>query len=144
MSTIDETICLHLNIEYMLFCVHSDHLLQFNILFHLIIIHVEEFLFRTPRLDTHFQSLEVPLSSLESAFSPLIEQGMNLKTNFPVLAATGLPSDQWPIMTSRDTLQASKIILIATNAYTAGIVPLLNNKIVPVRGTVYRILSSIN
>jgi hypothetical protein len=41
-------------------------------------------------------------------------------------------------------LQASKIILIATNAYTAGIVPLLNNKIVPVRGTVYRILSSIN
>jgi glycine/D-amino acid oxidase-like deaminating enzyme len=84
-----------------------------------------------------------PYKLIHHLLNKCVERGMNLQTNTPVLAATRLPSGQWSIVTSRGTLQASKVIF-ATNAYTAGIVPLLNNKIIPVRGSVCRILPSIN
>ncbi|CAF4702947.1 unnamed protein product, partial [Rotaria sp. Silwood2] len=71
-----------------------------------------------------------------------IEHGMNLQTNTSVLAATRLPSGQWSIKTPRGTIYASKVIF-ATNAYTAGILPLFKNKIIPVRETICRILPSL-
>jgi glycine/D-amino acid oxidase-like deaminating enzyme len=84
-----------------------------------------------------------PYKLIHHLLNKCVERGMNLQTHTPVLAATHLPSGQWSIVTSRGTLQASKVIF-ATNAYTGGIVPLLNNKIVPIRATVCRILPSTN
>jgi glycine/D-amino acid oxidase-like deaminating enzyme len=84
-----------------------------------------------------------PYKLIHHLLNKCVERGMNLQTNTPVLDAIHLPSGQWSIVTSRGKLQASKVIF-ATNAYTAGIVPLLNNKIVPVRGNVCRILPSNN
>ena len=72
-----------------------------------------------------------------------VEQGMNLQTNTLVLSVTRLLSGQWSIVTTRGTLQTSKVIF-ATNGYTAGLIPSLNNKIVPVRGNVCRLLPSNN
>ena len=84
-----------------------------------------------------------PYKFVHHLLNKCVERGMNLQTNTPVLAATRLPSGQWSIVTPRGTLQASKVIF-ATNAYTAGIVPSLNNKIIPIRGTVCQILPSDN
>jgi len=84
-----------------------------------------------------------PYKLIHHLLNKCVERGMNLQTNTPVLAATRLPSGQWSIVTSRGTLQASKVIF-ATNAYTGGIVPLLNNKIIPIRAAVCRILPSTN
>jgi glycine/D-amino acid oxidase-like deaminating enzyme len=84
-----------------------------------------------------------PYKLIHHLLNRCVERGMNLQTNTAVLAATHLPSGQWSIVTSRGTLQASKVIF-ATNAYTGGIVPLLNNKIIPIRAVVCRILPSIN
>ena len=84
-----------------------------------------------------------PYKLVHHLLNKCVERGMNLQTNTPVLSATRRPSGQWSIVTSRGTLQASKVIF-ATNAYTGGIVPLLNSKIVPIRATVCRILPSIN
>ena len=84
-----------------------------------------------------------PYKLIHHLLNKCIERGMNLQTHTPVLTATRLSSGQWSIVTSRGTLQASKVIF-ATNAYTAGIVPLLTNKIIPVRATVCRILPSVS
>lgn len=84
-----------------------------------------------------------PYKFIHHLLNNCVERGMNLQTNTPVLAATRLSSGQWSIVTSRGTLQASKVIF-ATNAYTAGIVQSLSNKIIPVRGTVCQILPSTN
>ncbi|CAF1250379.1 unnamed protein product [Adineta steineri] len=84
-----------------------------------------------------------PYKLVHHLLNKCVEKGMNLQTNTCVSSATRLPSDEWSIVTSRGTLKASKVIF-ATNAYTAGIVPVLNDKIVPIPGTVCRITPSIN
>ncbi|CAF1222387.1 unnamed protein product [Rotaria sordida] len=83
-----------------------------------------------------------PYKLIHHLLNKCVEQGMNLQTNTSVLNATRLPSGQWSIVTSRGTIHTSKVIF-ATNAYTAEILPLFNNKIVPVRGTICRILPSL-
>ena len=84
-----------------------------------------------------------PYKLVHHFLNKCVEQGMNLQTNTPVLAASRLPSGQWSIVTSRGTLQASKVIF-ATNAYTGGIVPLLSEKVIPERLAACRILPSTN
>ncbi|CAF3350903.1 unnamed protein product [Rotaria sp. Silwood2] len=83
-----------------------------------------------------------PYKLIHHLLNKSIEQGMNLQTNTPVLTAIRLPSGQWSIVTPRGTIYASKVIF-AMNAYTAGVLPLFNNKIVPIRGTICRILPSV-
>jgi glycine/D-amino acid oxidase-like deaminating enzyme len=84
-----------------------------------------------------------PYKLIHHLLNKCVQRGMNLQTNTSVLNATRLPSGHWSIVTSRGSIEASKVIF-ATNGYTAGIVPLLHNKIIPVRGTVCRILPSTN
>jgi glycine/D-amino acid oxidase-like deaminating enzyme len=84
-----------------------------------------------------------PYKLIHHFLNKCVEKGMNLQTNTPVLSATVLPSGQWSIVTSRGTLQASKVIF-ASNAYTGGIVPILSDKIIPGRAAACRILPPTN
>jgi glycine/D-amino acid oxidase-like deaminating enzyme len=72
-----------------------------------------------------------------------IAQGMSLYTHTPVLSInpSDTPSHPWTLITSRGPL-LSKSIIIATNAYTSGILPEFKTKIIPVRGTACSITPS--
>ncbi|KAL6237501.1 hypothetical protein BDW75DRAFT_248981 [Aspergillus navahoensis] len=67
-----------------------------------------------------------------------ISKGANLQTNTPVLDVS--KSDNgWIVKTERGSIQARQVVF-ATNAYTAGIAPEYENKIVPVRGICSRVV----
>lgn len=57
---------------------------------------------------------------------------LNVQMHTPVLALTPSPSGSL-LATDRGTITAAKVVL-ATNAYTAGLVPSFKGKIIPVRG----------
>jgi len=85
-----------------------------------------------------------PYKFIHHLLNKCVEQGLNLQTNTCVVSATCLPSgSKWSIVTSRGTIEASKVIF-ATNAYTGGIIPVLNEKIIPIRATVCRIIPTEN
>lgn len=69
-----------------------------------------------------------------------ISKGTNLQTHTPVsrVSQTQDADGRWTVFTSRGAIKAKKIVF-ASNAYTAGIAPQFNNKIVPVRGICSRI-----
>ncbi|KZF25880.1 FAD dependent oxidoreductase [Xylona heveae TC161] len=64
-----------------------------------------------------------------------VEWGANLQTNTPVTTLSEKPDAEgrWTVTTPRGTIRAKNVV-IATNAYTAGIMPEFKDKIVPVRG----------
>lgn len=65
----------------------------------------------------------------------VLDRGVQLYTHTPVHLVSGErgADDRWTVSTSRGDVRA-KIVIYASNAYTAGILPEAQNKIVPVRG----------
>lgn len=59
---------------------------------------------------------------------------LNLQTHTPVSSITVSPEGNSVIHTARGSIRARKVIF-ATNGYTAGVLPLYADKIVPVKGT---------
>lgn len=70
-----------------------------------------------------------------------VSKGLNLQTNTPVLSTSDTPDldGNWTVKTPRGTIKASNLVL-ATNAYTAGIAPQYTNRIIPSRGICSRIV----
>ncbi|KIA76009.1 hypothetical protein HK57_00626 [Aspergillus ustus] len=70
-----------------------------------------------------------------------IAKGANLQTNTPVVSVSESPDEEgrWTVTTLRGSIIAKKVIF-ASNAYTAGILPQYQDKIVPVRGICSRIV----
>ena len=64
-----------------------------------------------------------------------VAKGANLQTHTPVthLSEAPLPDGRWEATTPRGPVRARKVLL-ATNAYTAGVAPGFAGHIVPVRG----------
>lgn len=69
-----------------------------------------------------------------------VDKGVNLQTHTPVLSLSPAESGSgYTLQTPRGTLTAKKLIL-ATNGYTASLIPRYRDSIVPVRGTCSRIV----
>jgi glycine/D-amino acid oxidase-like deaminating enzyme len=66
-----------------------------------------------------------------------VSKGLNLQTETPVTSISS-SSGYWTADTPRGSITASKVI-VATNAYTAGLFPEYTGKIVPARGICSRI-----
>ncbi|KAE9969601.1 hypothetical protein EG328_006782 [Venturia inaequalis] len=70
-----------------------------------------------------------------------LDKGMNLQTHTPVqeISSTATSSDQntstWTVTTERGEIKTPNLIL-ATNAYTAHLLPRMQTKIVPLRGQI--------
>ncbi|KAK6863479.1 FAD dependent oxidoreductase [Apiospora arundinis] len=68
-----------------------------------------------------------------------VSQGVNLQTMTPVTSA--IPRDEgwgWQVKTSRGSIMASSVVH-ATNGYSSGLLPELQDRIVPVRGICARL-----
>jgi glycine/D-amino acid oxidase-like deaminating enzyme len=70
-----------------------------------------------------------------------IVAGVNLQTTTPVTDVSSEPDGEgrWTVVTARGNILARKVIY-ATNGYSAGLLPELEGKIVPVRGICSRIV----
>lgn len=74
-------------------------------------------------------------------FSRAIAKGVNVQTNTPVLSISQSQEDyRWVLKTKRGTVLA-KQVLMATNAYTAALLPEYHNKIIPYRAVCSRIVT---
>ncbi|KAI1859923.1 uncharacterized protein JN550_011842 [Neoarthrinium moseri] len=69
-----------------------------------------------------------------------VQGGLNLQTETPVLQVSETPDSEgyWTLTTPRGTTRAKQVI-IATNAYTAGILPEYASHIIPIRGMCGRV-----
>ncbi|KAF4971635.1 hypothetical protein FZEAL_9795 [Fusarium zealandicum] len=72
--------------------------------------------------------------------SALSHDNVNLQTNTPVTAISSSPDDHgdWKISTKRGTIKATQVVM-ATNAYTAALLPEYQDKIIPYRTVCSRI-----
>jgi glycine/D-amino acid oxidase-like deaminating enzyme len=72
----------------------------------------------------------------------LKHKNLNLQTNTPVIAipAAPDPDGSWSVTTSRGVIKARKVIM-ATNAYTAALLPEYHEKIIPYRAICSRIVA---
>lgn len=72
----------------------------------------------------------------------VVAEGVNLQTHTPVLSVSHDRDDKgrWMIATERGCIRA-KHVVYACNAYSAGILPEIKGKIVPVRGICSHIVS---
>jgi glycine/D-amino acid oxidase-like deaminating enzyme len=69
-----------------------------------------------------------------------VDKGVNLQTHTPVMSLSPAESGSgYTLQTPRGTLTAKKLVL-ATNGYTASLIPRYRDSIVPVRGTCSRIV----
>ncbi|KAI1214663.1 FAD dependent oxidoreductase [Annulohypoxylon truncatum] len=70
-----------------------------------------------------------------------VRAGVNLQTHTPVYEVSGAPDGEgyWALSTSRGVVRAKKVVL-ATNAYTSGLLPEYDDAIYPARGTVCRVV----
>ncbi|GME75044.1 unnamed protein product [Ambrosiozyma monospora] len=75
-----------------------------------------------------------PYKFIKGLLKFCLDQGLNLQTYTPVSNIKKLDDGSYLVETSRGSVHAKKVVL-ATNAYTAGIVPEFEDKIVPVKGT---------
>ncbi|KAL1888993.1 hypothetical protein Sste5346_009170 [Sporothrix stenoceras] len=64
-----------------------------------------------------------------------LAKGLNLQTNTPVLSIDKNDSGRWEVTTDRGTVSARHVVL-ATNGYTAHLVPSLQGVAVPLRGQI--------
>lgn len=71
--------------------------------------------------------------------SLVVAKGINLQTNTPVTSVSSTPEGKWVVKTPYGNIKTSEII-VATNGYTAGILPEYTSKIVPCRGICGRIV----
>ncbi|KAF5670466.1 oxidoreductase [Fusarium denticulatum] len=72
----------------------------------------------------------------------LKHQNLNLQTNTPVTSIPASPNTDgsWSVTTSRGIIKARKVI-VATNAYTAALLPEYHEKIIPYRAICSRIVA---
>ncbi|KAH3663405.1 hypothetical protein OGAPHI_005395 [Ogataea philodendri] len=75
-----------------------------------------------------------PYKFVKGLLEYCIKRGLNLQTNTCVENIETLPDGSYLVKTQRGNVRATKVI-VATNAYTSGIIPEFNDKIVPVKGT---------
>ncbi|KAK7222899.1 hypothetical protein V2G26_010902 [Clonostachys chloroleuca] len=82
-----------------------------------------------------------PYKMIHHMFSRAIAKGVNVQTNTPVLSISQSQEDyRWVLKTKRGTVLA-KQVLMATNAYTAALLPEYHNKIIPYRAVCSRIVT---
>lgn len=69
-------------------------------------------------------------------------KNLNLQTNTPATGVSALPDNvgRWTVTTSRGSIKARKVIM-ATNAYTAALLPEYHEKIIPYRAICSRIVA---
>ncbi|POS83343.1 hypothetical protein EPUL_005732, partial [Erysiphe pulchra] len=74
-----------------------------------------------------------------------VDAGLNLQTHTPATCIAASPTEpgKWIVNTPRGSVTASKVVF-ATNAYTAGLLPEYQSKIVPAKGICCRIVYSPN
>ncbi|EXM20527.1 hypothetical protein RAB80_009180 [Fusarium oxysporum f. sp. vasinfectum] len=76
-----------------------------------------------------------PYKLIHHMFAEVLEhKNLNLQTNTPVTSVSASPEadGSWSVTTSRGVIKAGKIIM-ATNAYTAALLPEYHEKIIPYR-----------
>ncbi|KFA53812.1 hypothetical protein S40293_01717 [Stachybotrys chartarum IBT 40293] len=81
-----------------------------------------------------------PYKLIQHMFADAIAKGVNLQTMTPVKSVSDTPSldGHWTVHTDRGAIRARKVI-VATNAYTAAILPEYRDKIIPYKGVSCRI-----
>ncbi|TVY70578.1 putative oxidoreductase OrdL [Fusarium oxysporum f. sp. cubense] len=84
-----------------------------------------------------------PYKLIQHMFKKAIAQGVNLQTNTPVqrISEDRDASGFWTIKTDRGTVKAKQVIM-ATNAYTAALLPEYHSKIIPYRALCSHITTS--
>ncbi|KAF4973696.1 hypothetical protein FSARC_85 [Fusarium sarcochroum] len=82
-----------------------------------------------------------PYKLIHHIFSTAIDKGVNIQTNTPVTAISSTQDSNgyWTITTERGPVKTKQVIM-ATNAYTAALLPEYENKIVPYRAICSRIV----
>ncbi|KAK2690714.1 hypothetical protein QWA68_010471 [Fusarium oxysporum] len=84
-----------------------------------------------------------PYKLIHHMFAEVLEhKNLNLQTNTPVTSVSASPEadGSWSVTTSRGVIKARKIIM-ATNAYTAALLPEYHEKIIPYRAICSRIIA---
>ncbi|CAG9941560.1 unnamed protein product [Clonostachys rosea f. rosea IK726] len=83
-----------------------------------------------------------PYKMIHHMFSQAVKSGINLQTNTPVISVSDTRDGQgyWEIRTERGNARAKQIIM-ATNAYTAALLPEYQDKIIPYRAICSRIVT---
>ncbi|KAK7457475.1 hypothetical protein CaCOL14_001504 [Colletotrichum acutatum] len=81
-----------------------------------------------------------PAKMVHQLLDRLLKKGLNLQANTPVTSISSTPdaAGRWTIQTPRGAISASKVV-VATNGYTAQVLPQYEDRIVPVRGLCSRI-----
>ncbi|KAJ4252747.1 hypothetical protein NW762_010653 [Fusarium torreyae] len=82
-----------------------------------------------------------PYKLIHHIFTNALAKGVNIQTNTPVttISPTQDSNGYWTLTTERGLVKAKRIIM-ATNAYTAALLPEYENKIVPYRAICSRIV----
>ncbi|KAM6505355.1 hypothetical protein FSOLCH5_014579 [Fusarium solani] len=83
-----------------------------------------------------------PYKMVHHMFSQAVANGINLQTNTPVSSISSVQDSQgyWVVNTPRGTVRAKQVIM-ATNAYTAALLPEYQDKIIPYRAICSRIVT---
>ncbi|KAL4725811.1 hypothetical protein ACLX1H_006485 [Fusarium chlamydosporum] len=84
-----------------------------------------------------------PYKLVHHMFSQALSyKNLNLQTNTPATGVSALPDNvgRWTVTTSRGSIKARKVIM-ATNAYTAALLPEYHEKIIPYRAICSRIVA---
>ncbi|KAI8297025.1 putative oxidoreductase OrdL [Colletotrichum sp. SAR11_240] len=83
-----------------------------------------------------------PAKMIHQILHRLLEKGVNLQANTPVGSISETPDadGRWTVQTPRGAITAGKVV-VATNGYTAQVLPQYEDRIVPVRGICSRITS---
>lgn len=82
-----------------------------------------------------------PYKLITGILKKLLDKGLNLQTNTPVLKTEKLPNGKFLVKTSRGDVICSKLVL-CTNAYTKAIAPEFDGKITPIKGLCSHIVSA--
>ena len=87
---------------------------------------------------THTAAHLWPYKLVLHLLAKAVENGVNLQTHTPVTSVSEQPDENgyYTVMTVRGSVRARKVIY-ATNAYSAALLPELQDKIVPVKDAVY-------
>ncbi|OJJ42090.1 hypothetical protein ASPZODRAFT_77757 [Penicilliopsis zonata CBS 506.65] len=81
-----------------------------------------------------------PSKLIHHMFRQAIAQGVNVQTHTSVQSLTRLPDGRWSLLTSRGTVIARQVVM-ATNAYTAALLPEYHEQIIPYRAVSCRIVT---
>ncbi|KAK1460213.1 FAD dependent oxidoreductase superfamily protein [Colletotrichum melonis] len=81
-----------------------------------------------------------PAKMVHQLLYRLLKKGLNLQANTPVTSISSTPdaAGRWTIQTPRGAISAGTVV-VATNGYTAQVLPQYEDRIVPVRGLCSRI-----